>query len=171
MYHSAPRTRLWFQSLGCALPSDTADRLCLILSSLAPAHDGRQVGTQPGLSSSSGLSQHEGCRTQASVWRIPPQRTWLWGGLAGSLCPLPAMAHWQSLPLFIGWEGFWGHPRYVYTTRSLMEGRTQRWFNQKGKSHPGKTTASRSRGRRPQASLDGEPELQEVAVEAPVITL
>ena len=43
--------------------------------------------------------------------------------------------------------------------------------NQKGKSHPGKTTASRSRDRRPQAALNSKPGFQKVASEAPIIIL
>lgn len=40
-----------------------------------------------------------------------------------------------------------------------------------GKILPSHLTASRSRGSRPQAAVGGEPELQEVAKEAPVTTL
>ena len=110
-----------------------AGRLCLSLSLLVPAHDGRQVGIQPGLSSSSGQSQCEDCRRQAFVWRISPGAP-VCGEDLQEVC-----AHCQPRPidwvssLFYRLRGFMGSPKiYLHCQVSVMEGRTRRWIRREG---------------------------------------
>ena len=110
-----------------------AGRLRLGLSLVVPAHDGRQVGIQPALSSSSGQSQCEACWRQAFVWRISP-------GAPGCGEDLQEVcAHCQPRPIdwvfspFYRLRGFMGSPKiYLHCQVSVMEGRTRRWIRREG---------------------------------------